>query len=391
LKQRTQLETKVERWIQTGLIDSQTGQRILDYEHGQEHTASLRWPVFLAMAFGGILFAAGITLFVAAHWAELSPGSRYSLLLLTLAILHGGGAALAQHFPVFSTTLHGLGTAALGPAIFLTAQIFNLHENWATGVLLWSLGAAVGVALLRDWVQVVLLAILLPVWLISEWMVTTQNYYSYQAPLMCGLVLTALTYSSARMGEQESYPRRALVWVGSIALIPCAAVAVFVMMEERVAVSPPGLPFSTLVLAWVIALIAPLLLGFLLRGKRVWINMLWAVWAYALIIAARWAHYGFFEADRHGRGIFPNLLLYCICAIGGVGLVAWGLQEKRKERVNLGIAAFAISLLFFYFDSFMGKLGRSFSLLLLGLLCLAGGYALEMTRRKLLLRMVSSP
>jgi len=70
--------------------------------------------------------------------------------------------------------------------------------------------------------------------------------------------------------------------------------------------------------------------------------------------------------------------------------VAWGLYEKRKERLNLGIAGFAISVLFFYFDSIMGKLGRSASLLILGVLCLAGGYVLEVTRRRLMSRMEMS-
>jgi uncharacterized membrane protein len=82
-----------------------------------------------------------------------------------------------------------------------------------------------------------------------------------------------------------------------------------------------------------------------------------------------------------------TLVLYALCAFGSVGLVVWGLNEKRKERLNLGIAAFAISVLFFYFDSFMGKLGRSASLLILGVLCLAGGYVLEVTRRKLMAKM----
>ena len=67
------------------------------------------------------------------------------------------------------------------------------------------------------------------------------------------------------------------------------------------------------------------------------------------------------------------------------------MQEKRKERLNLGIVGFAISVLFFYFDSFMDKLGRSASLLLLGALCLAGGYALEVTRRRLMARMETNP
>jgi uncharacterized membrane protein len=67
--------------------------------------------------------------------------------------------------------------------------------------------------------------------------------------------------------------------------------------------------------------------------------------------------------------------------------VWWGLNERRRERVNLGIVAFAISVLFFYFDGFMGKLGRSAGLMVLGALCLAGGYVIEKTRRNLVQRM----
>jgi uncharacterized membrane protein len=122
----TQLEAKLQRWTEAGLIDAQSAARILVFERGQERRASLRWPIILAMVFGGILFAAGITLFVAALWIDLSPAVRFSLVLLMVAILHGG-AALAERFPALSTTLHALGTATLGAAIFLTAQIFNLQ------------------------------------------------------------------------------------------------------------------------------------------------------------------------------------------------------------------------------------------------------------------------
>src|SRR5262249_61469590 len=82
----------------------------------------------------------------------------------------------------------------------------------------------------------------------------------------------------------------------------------------------------------------------------------------------------------------PRVVVCGPCALGSVGLVAWGLKERRKERLNLGVAAFAISVLFFYFDSFMDKLSRSASLLVLGTLCIAGGFALETTRRRLVAR-----
>ena len=53
------------------------------------------------------------------------------------------------------------------------------------------------------------------------------------------------------------------------------------------------------------------------------------------------------------------------------------------ERINLGVAGFASSVVVFYFSSVMDRLGRSASLVGLGLLFLGGGWALEQGRRRL--------
>jgi uncharacterized membrane protein len=386
---RSLRDSQVQRWIDAALIDRQTAARILAFEAGQERQSSLRWPVLLAMAFGGMLFAAGITLFVAAHWNELSPAARYSLVLFMVCILHLGGAVLTTRFPALATTFHAVGTAALGAAIFLAAQIFNLNENWATGILLWAVGAAAGYYLLRDWVHAGFLALLVPAWLIGQWSITTENYGSFNRPVAFGLVLTAICYLSARIGIQASAARRTLVVIGSIALLPCAGAAIVMALEDRAPWrrydNAASLPFLTLFLGWAVAVAAPLILAWFLRGRAVWLNLIWALWTYALIVSAVYS--SFFQSRGIRRHLGATLLLYGLCALGSVGLVAWGLYEKRKERVNLGVAAFALSILFFYFDSFMGKLGRSASLLILGFLCIAGGYGLEITRRRLMARM----
>jgi uncharacterized membrane protein len=392
VNQQTQLEIRIQRWTDAGIVDAETGARILSFEAGQERKTTLRWPVFLAMAFGGMLLAAGITLFVAAHWNELSPALRFSLVLLMAALFHVGGTLLADRFQALSITLHAVGTATLGAAIFLTAQIFNLHENWATGVLLWALGAAVGYALLRDWAQATMLAVLAPAWLTSQWTVTTAWRAGGIRPLAVGLILTALCYLSARVGDQQSAARRAMVSIGAVALLPCVGFAIAMVEDEQGSFlynprSP--VPLTILSMGWFVALAAPLVVAWLLRGRAVWVNVLWAAWAYALILSA--SHSRSFQGNAYDRYRAATVALYLLCALGSVGLVAWGLHEKRKERLNLGVAAFAISVLFFYFDGFMGKLGRSASLLVLGVLCLAGGYALEITRRKLMARMEALP
>ena len=70
-------------------------------------------------------------------------------------------------------------------------------------------------------------------------------------------------------------------------------------------------------------------------------------------------------------------------AVGAVGLVAWGLRDGRTERINMGAAVFAATVFAFYFSEVMDKLGRSASLIGLGLLFLGGGWMLERFRRRL--------
>jgi uncharacterized membrane protein len=82
-----------------------------------------------------------------------------------------------------------------------------------------------------------------------------------------------------------------------------------------------------------------------------------------------------------------ELPVHALAALASVCLVAWGLRERRGERVNLGVAGFAITVAFFYFSNVMGKLGRSASLIGFGLVFLAGGWGLERVRRRLLAAM----
>jgi uncharacterized membrane protein len=80
----------------------------------------------------------------------------------------------------------------------------------------------------------------------------------------------------------------------------------------------------------------------------------------------------------------PSVASYALVAATAVFLAWWGVKERSKALVNYGIAAFALTVAWFYFSSVMDKLGRSLGLIALGVLFLAGGWMLEKMRRRLI-------
>ena len=69
-----------------------------------------------------------------------------------------------------------------------------------------------------------------------------------------------------------------------------------------------------------------------------------------------------------------------------VFLCWWGVRLVSRALVNLGIVGFAVAVAWFYFSDILSKLGRSLGLIGLGMLFLAGGWALEKMRRRMLAR-----
>jgi uncharacterized membrane protein len=379
------VDKQVERWLSAGVVDASTAARIRTFEESQGSSERLRWPVLLALALGGMLLCAGVLLFVAAHWDELSPASRFALVLVLVAAFPIAGAFTAEKFSALSTTFYAVGTICVGAGIFLTAQIFNLQEHWPTGILMWAIGALAVWILLRQWSQAGLLAVLVPAWLAGEWSVRTKGYAISSRLLTEGLLIVAITYLSARTSGQDSETRRGLAWIGGLALLPLSVVA-FVEGREnwwwgwqnRPDISP-----LLHVAGWAIATLAPLTLAFALRSNAAWLNAVATVWV--LVIGT------FRPVDQVSGGGLPmfgwsSLGPYFWAGIGALGMVGWGLLERRRERINLGVAGFALTVVIFYFSDVMDKLGRSASLIGLGVLFLFGGWAVERTRRQLVAR-----
>jgi hypothetical protein len=253
------LDDLLDRWLEAGLVDASTLARIRSFESEHRPEQGLRWPALLAISFGALMVGGGLLLFIAAHWEGMSPTIRFLTVLALVSGFHISGALFSNHSPRVSTAIHGLGTVALGAGIFLAGQIFNLEEHWPGGVLLWALGAWIGYALLRDWVQGTLAALLTPFWLAGEWMVATRAWPPWagqEQVLAYGGFLLALSYLSARFREGDNLLRRALMWIGGFALLPTVFAVLATSWDYHHAQAVAG-SRGWLWVGWSVALAAP--------------------------------------------------------------------------------------------------------------------------------------
>lgn len=358
-------EQLLAKWQNAGLIDPEAAARIRDFEQRETGSSKLRWPAIAAIALGAMMLAAGVLLFVSAHWDEIAPSTRFAMVVIMVAIFHAGGAYAAQKMDALAMALHGIGTAALGAGIYLSGQIFNMSEHWPSAILMWAVGAWIAWALRRDWLQLSFAAILTPAWIGAEWIDAHSASDQFVFRILCqGMLLLAITYFTAARFEP-------LVWIGGIAILPWTLA---LALSKEFGGSSLSIGRDA-ILGYAAAYALPLGVALFVRGKPAWMNGVAAGWVLWLGLVAR-------------QGSSP--LLYLVCGVGAAGLVAWGMYERRSERVNFGMAGFAITILCFYFSSVMDKLGRSESLIGLGVLFLAGGWALEKLRRRLVAQMKES-
>ncbi|MFN3322960.1 MAG: DUF2157 domain-containing protein [Bryobacteraceae bacterium] len=361
-------EKHLERWTAVGLLDGATVARIRAHELRQAPARRLNWPALIALSLGALLLGAGVLLFVSAHWDFLSPARRLALVLSLVAAFHLGGALTTRQLPRLASAFHAVGTFALGAGIFLANQTFHVVEQWPGGLMLWAAGGWIGFWLLRDWPQLAFAAVLTPTWLAGEWLLLSDHMRRSIDPVIgVGLFLTSLTYLAALLPKRSTPLRMALAAVGGITLIPAALL--LVLGATQVGAPEEMLPVGWRIAGWAVALAAPFLAACALRGREAWPNFAATVWVAFLILLA-------------GTGV--SLFVYFWCLVTATGIAFWGVKEGRAERINLGIAGFALTVLFFYFSNIMDRLERSASLIGLGLLFLAGGWALERMRRGLI-------
>jgi hypothetical protein len=385
-----EIESLLTRWQSAGVLDAEASARIRAFEATRKKPTGLRWQGIVALILGAILLAAGVALFVSAHWDELGPGSRFALVLAMVSVFHVGGALSRESFRGLSIALHAVGTAATGAAIALVGQIFNIQEHWPGAILLWALAALAGWALLRDEAQETLALLLVPAWIFSELDDAMGGNIGQSAYLGGFLLVWAVLYLTVFLGSRRKAVQGILFAAGAIASV----VSVTMMVEGWRSYSSDQVfvPFWTRCAAWAVIAALPLLLA-LRNLSRTLVPV-----AAALVVAILlpWGEHSWDESYYGGAGrqfhytqYGPNLLAHALVSGFAIFVIWWGVRQASRALVNLGIVGFAISVFWFYFSNIFDKIGRSLGLIGLGVLFLAGGWLLERTRRRLLASMTA--
>jgi uncharacterized membrane protein len=91
---------------------------------------------------GGLLIAAAFLAFVAAHWTEIARLLRFAILIAGMVVAGGLGAWFAATGRnVLADLCASIGAIIFGAGIALVGQMYHLGEDFAGGMLLWSIGA----------------------------------------------------------------------------------------------------------------------------------------------------------------------------------------------------------------------------------------------------------
>ena len=379
-------ESLLNRWQSAGVLDAEAAGRIRAYELEQERPSGLRWQGIVALILGAILLACGVVLFVSAHWDEMGPGARFVLVLGMVAVFHVGGAWARESFRGLSTALHAVGTVSTGAAIALVGQIFNIQEHWPAAVLLWAIAAAAGWILLQDEAQQTLTLLLFPAWIVAEFSYSAEGHIGEFVYLGRFLIVWAVLYLTFFLGSKHKIVQGILFAAAAIEAVVGIEMALQGWSSWG---NQTSLSLGTRTWGWVDFAVLPLLFALFRLRKSL------APVAVAIVfsIALPWCNGTWTDTSNVVNGgqsyvrSGPNLAAHALVAAFAVFVIWWGVRQASRALVNLGIVGFAIAVVWFYFSDIFDKVGRSLGLIGLGVLFLAGGWALEKTRRGLLGRM----
>ncbi|HKS18578.1 MAG TPA: DUF2157 domain-containing protein [Bradyrhizobium sp.] len=142
---RERLEADLSRWQADGVITPAASASIRNALPPLASHTNI--PAVVGIV-GGLLIAAALLAFVAAHWIEIARLLRLAILFAGIFAAYGLGAWFARtERQVLADLCASVGSITFGAGIALVGQMYHLGGDFAGGMLLWAIGALAAAAL----------------------------------------------------------------------------------------------------------------------------------------------------------------------------------------------------------------------------------------------------
>ncbi len=344
---------------------------------------------------GAVLIGLGIIAFIAANWSEIPKLAKLGLMVIGTPAIYVIGWLVGYRFeyPRIGIAIILLGAIAFGASIHLVAQTYHVPVNHPNLVPLWFLGVAPLAYITRSRAVLGLSIILLLAAMgfrAQEWASDILDE-AFALLIPGALVLGAFLFAAGRAHARFEQTRHfAMLLDISGVLVAAASVYLSGFHDLWEEVGGWDLSFGSLSLEFWFILGMVAIAGAVAMGVVAWRRseqgleqFVWeagAVAAMGLTAVVMWLGLGF-----GGAWLW---WVFNLVMLGGVlGMIAAGYRWNRAFLINLAVAIFAVTLFTRYFEFGFGLLGQSVAFIVAGVTLLAGGFALEYLRRRLVGRM----
>ena len=394
----SQLRREVDEWERDEMITPQQAQAILarypedsaDYEAARRRQALVVGLSILGAALVGL----GVITFFASNWDEIPRGVKLGALVAGAALSYGAGYLLWQRlgYSTVGIALVLLGCIIYGAGVHLIGQIYHIPVDHPNLTAFWFLGV-LPLAYATRSKPVMFLAIVLFLvaagFRLPHWLA---EVYDADAVILASALYLALAVLLYAIGKAKSLfdgwePAGGLFRaIGLIVGFGALYLLTFHdLIEEAGRIE--GADYRYWSLTYAVSVVAVAILVALewrrvRRGRGTLVEPLEIATVILLLTASH-------VLARVPVGWEPlyTIVINALFALSALGLMVSGYLQGREGRVNLALALIALFVISRYFEYSTTLFDRSLVFVGAGVILLAGGFALERGRRRMLASM----
>jgi uncharacterized membrane protein len=390
------LKEESRKWTKLGIISEESSKKINSlYIQSEEHDLKKSHNLVSVLAiFGSIMIGAGIIIFYAMNWSSIPKIVKVLSILAFMIVSYYIGYLFRydkNNFPKVGATLIFLGAIIYGAGIALIMQIFNINTHWPTGFLLFLIGI-IWIAYLLESNSILFLSLFGFIFYIGSesayWFQFVDRYYNQSYALFLIFLSTGIfLYGLGMLHEKKlkniSYPFHLVGSFVILAVIYLFSFKWFGTIDDYIKSRLVSILFESRF--WIIYLIITfiaiviIVYNILNRNNKSKYESKEILGVSVLLIITPLIAL-FSTVNFTTIPIFFNIILFLLI----IGVVYLGFEKEEATLINLGFAAFGISVFSRYIEYLWDYLNGYLFFIIGGVLLIFLSIFLENRRRKMI-------